>query len=79
MKFEKLGAIGAAAVALGLLALYAFLCWVSLSRTITGGMDRINQNVAWLSMLIPVLAIIAVHLTFAKVLWDAAHGKRNTY
>lgn len=79
MKFEKLGALGAAAVALGLVAVYAFLCWVSWSRTITGGMDRIHQNVAWLSMFIPVLAIAAVHLTFAKVLWDAAHGKRYTY
>ena len=78
-KFQRLGALGAIAVALGLAALYAFLAWVSASRTITGGMDRINQNVAWISLLIPALAIIAVHVTFAKVLWDAANGKRSTY
>jgi divalent metal cation (Fe/Co/Zn/Cd) transporter len=79
MKPLKLGALGAVGVALGLLALYLFLCWVSLSRTITGGMDHIHQNVAWISILIAVLAIVAVHLTFAKVLWDAARGKRSTY
>ena len=79
MKFQRLGALGAAAVALGLLALFAFLGWVSWSRPITGGMDHINQNVAWISIFIPILAIVAVHLTFAKVLWDAANGKRSTY
>jgi len=79
MKFEKLGALGAVAVALGLVALYAFLCWVSWSRPITGGMDHIHQNVAWLSIFIPVLAIIAVHLAFAKMLWDEAQGRRKSY
>ena len=79
MKQFKLGALGAVGVALGLFALYLFLCWVSWSRPITGGMDDIHQYVAWISILIPVLAIAAVHLTFAKVLWDAARGKRSTY
>ena len=79
MKHHKLGALGAVGVALGLVVLYLFLCWVSWSRNITGGMDHIHQNVAWISILIPVAAIIAVHLTFAKVLWDAARGKRSTY
>ena len=79
MKQFKLGALGAVGVALGLFALYLFLCWVSLSRPITGGMDAIHQYVAWISILVPVLAIAAVHLTFAKVLWDAARGKRSTY
>ena len=79
MKYLKLSALGAVGVALGLFALYLFLCWVSLSRNSTGGMDHIHQNVAWISILIPVLAIAAVHLTFARVLWDAARGKRNTY
>jgi divalent metal cation (Fe/Co/Zn/Cd) transporter len=79
MKHFRLGALGAVGVALGLLALYLFLCWVSWSRNITGGIDHIHQNVAWISILIPVLAIVAVHLTFARVLWDAARGKRSTY
>ena len=79
MKQFKLGALGAVGVALGLFAIYLFLCWVSWSRTITGGMDHIHQNVAWISILIPVLAIAAVHLAFAKVLWDAGRGKRNSY
>ena len=79
MKFDRLGALGGVGVAFGVLALYLFLCWVSLSRPITGGMDGINQTIAWISMLVPVLAIVAVHLVFAKILWDAARGKRNTY
>jgi len=79
MKFDKLGALGGVGVALGLVALYLFLGWVSWSRPITGGMDSTHQTVAWISMLIPVLAIVAVHLVFAKILWDAARGKRNTY
>ena len=79
MRHAKLGALGAVGVALGLLAVYLFLCWVSWSRTITGGMDPIHQNVAWISILIPVLAIAVVHLAFARMLWDAGHGKRRSY
>lgn len=79
MKHAKLGALGAVGVAVGLLALYLVLCWVSWSRPITGGMDKISQDVAWISIFIPVLAIAAVHLTFAKVLWDAARGRRGSY
>ena len=79
MKNYKLGALGAVGGALGLLALYLFLCWVSLSRNITGGMDHIHQNVAWISILIPILAIVAVHLAFAKILWDASRGRRHSY
>lgn len=79
MKHFKLGALGAVGVALGLFAVYLFLCWVSWSRNITGGMDHIHQNVAWISILVPVLAIVAVHLTFARVLWNAARGKRSTF
>jgi divalent metal cation (Fe/Co/Zn/Cd) transporter len=79
MKYGKLGALGAVAVALGLFALFLFLGWVSWSRPITGGMDTTHQNEALISIFIPVLAIAAVHLTFAKVLWDAARGKRSSY
>jgi hypothetical protein len=79
MKYLKLSALGAVGVTLGLFVIYLFLCWVSWSRNITGGIDHIHQNVAWISILIPVLLIGAVHLTFAKVLWDAGRGKRSSY
>lgn len=75
MKNGKLGALGAVGVALGLVALYAFMVWVSMPQP-TAGIDRTHAVVAWISMFIPILAIIAIHLTFARIMWGAAHGKR---
>ena len=75
MKNGKLGALGAVGVALGLVALYAFMVWVTMPQP-TAGIDRIHAVVAWISMFIPILAIIAIHLTFARIMWGAAHGKR---
>jgi hypothetical protein len=78
MKYGKLGALGAVGVALGLVALYAFMVWVNRPGP-TAGEDQIHAVVAWISILVPVAAIIAIHLTFARILWGAANGKRWTH
>lgn len=78
MKHGKLGALGAVGVALGLVAVYAVLVWVNRPGP-TAGLDLTESIVAWISILVPVAAIIAIHLTFARILWGAATGKRWTY
>jgi hypothetical protein len=78
MKYGKMGAAGAVGVALGLLALYLFMGWVATPRP-TGGIDRIQSFVAWISMLVPILAIAVIHLVYARILWQAANGKRWSY
>ena len=71
MKFERLAALGAVGVCLGVLALYALIAFVA--RPVpTGGMDATNAVLTWISIAVPVLAIIAAHLAYAKLLLDAS-------
>lgn len=79
MNTAKLGAIGAVGAALGVVAIYALLAWTSRSHPITGGIDRIERDVAWIAMAIPTLLIAAVQLVFAKQLWAMGSGKRYAY
>jgi divalent metal cation (Fe/Co/Zn/Cd) transporter len=79
MNLGKLAALGAVGVSLALVAIYAFLCWVSLSRNVTGGIDPQQQHVAWIAMLVPALLIIAAHLAVARHLWAWGNGKRFSY
>lgn len=76
MKFEKLAALGAVGVCLGLVALYALIAFVA--RPVpTGGMDGTNAVLTWISVAVPVLAIIAVHLVYAKLLVDESRVSRD--
>ena len=76
MKFEKLAALGAVGVCLGVLALYALIAFVA--RPVpTGGMDGTNAVLTWISVAVPVLAIIAVHIAYAKLLLDESRVTRD--
>lgn len=70
-KYAKLGSLGALAVAGGCVALYAFLAWGS-SPTPTGGIDSVQAMIAYIGMAVPIGAIIAVHVTYARVLSNYA-------
>jgi hypothetical protein len=78
MKYGKLGALGAVGVALGLLALYLVLAWVS-TPSAAGGIDRIQSVVAYIAIFVPICAIAVIHLVYARILWAAAQGKRWAY
>ncbi|MCC6929794.1 MAG: hypothetical protein IT359_12510 [Gemmatimonadaceae bacterium] len=73
-KYARLGSLGALAVAGACVALFAFLAWVS-SPTPTGGIDSVQAMIAYLGMAIPIGAIIAVHVTYARIL--ARYAKDN--
>ena len=76
MKFEKLAALGAVGVSLGVLAIYVLIAFVA--RPVpTGGMDGTNAVLTWISVAVPVLAIIVVHLVYAKLLLDESRVPRN--
>lgn len=66
-----LGAFGACA---GLLALYAFLLYLS-RTTARGGIDSVNAAVAWISLGGLVLALIVAHIVIGRQLLRLAKGK----
>jgi len=68
-KYAKIAALGAIGVGFGVVALYGLIAYGS-SPTPTSGIDRTHATLAWISAAIPALCIIAVHLAYAKVLFD---------
>lgn len=73
-KHGKLAALGARGVAVGCVALFAFMVWV-VSPSPTGGIDGVQATIAYLGMGIPLAAIIAVHLVFARQLANYARSE----
>ncbi|HET6682048.1 MAG TPA: hypothetical protein VFG84_12665 [Gemmatimonadaceae bacterium] len=67
-RMQKLGAMGALGVGAGVIALYVLVAWISRSTAI-GGMDATQAAVTWYSLAVPVIAIVAVHVVYARVLW----------
>lgn len=74
-KYAKLAAFGAVAVSFGVLALYGLIAFGS-RHTADSGIDRTEAILVWISAAIPLGAIIAVHLAYAKILLD--ESKRPT-
>ena len=66
-RFAKLAALGAVGVSAGVLGLYLLIS-VGSRPTETGGIDRTNAVLTWISAAIPALAIISAHLAYAKIL-----------
>lgn len=73
-KHGKLAALGARGVAVGCVALFGFMAWV-VSPTPTGGIDGVQATIAYLGMGIPLAAIIAVHLVYARQLANYAKSE----
>ncbi len=73
-KYGKLASLGALGVAGACVALYAFIAWGS-SPTATGGIDQVHAMLTYIAAAIPIGAIAAVHITYARIL--AAYAKDN--
>ena len=68
-KYAKVAALGAVGVSLGVLGLYGLIAFVA-RHTADGGIDTTQAAITWISVAVPVAAIIAAHLAYVKVLLD---------
>ncbi|MEO7963293.1 MAG: hypothetical protein ABIT38_05215 [Gemmatimonadaceae bacterium] len=73
-KYAKPASFGALLVAGGVVALYALIAWGSTPAK-TGGIDGVHALIAYVGAAVPLLAIAAVHVVYARQL--AAYAKRN--
>ena len=72
-RFQKLAALGAFGVCLGILALYALVAYISTPKN-TGGIDSAHAAVVYIGVGMVVVALIAVHMVLARQLLGAARG-----
>lgn len=70
-KYAKPASFGALAVAVGLVAFYAFMVWVSMPA-LSGGIDSAHAMIAYIGIACPLAAIAAVHVAFYKQLSNYA-------
>ena len=74
-KFARLAALGAWAVTVGLVPAYVAFVFL-LTRPNGEGIDRIEAWVAWISVGIVALALLATHFVFARMLGGIASGQK---
>ena len=72
-KFAKLAGLGALGASAGLLALFAFLVFITRPMP-RGGIDTINAVVTWISLGGLFLALILVHVLIGRKLLTLARG-----
>lgn len=75
-RIAKLAAFGAFGAVAFFLAIYVLIAVASVPRH-TGGIDWIEAMVTWISVGIAVLALVALHIVFARALFDVARGGRR--
>jgi len=75
-RLARLAALGALGVALGTLAFYGLIAFIS-RPTPTGGIDDVQAMVTWIAIAVPIAAIVAVHVVYARVLARAAREPRD--
>ena len=75
----RLAGLGAFGVAAAILALLAFALWGSRPNVPgeTGGIDAINTTITWIAFTTIALALILVHVVFARQLLAEARGVRR--
>lgn len=73
-KYAKLASLGALAVAAGTVGLFALIAWVS-TPSPEGGMDWVHATLAYVGAAIPLAAIAAVHVVYARQL--ARHAREE--
>jgi hypothetical protein len=73
MPYAELAALGALGVSVGVLLLWALLVYITLPRD--NGVDWTHAVLTWLSTGVVALALIAAHLTYARILFDVARGR----
>jgi hypothetical protein len=69
--YAKLAALGALGVCAGSAALYLFIAFGSRSIPL-GGIDGTHSALAFISLAVPFVLIIAAHLVYARVLMNYA-------
>lgn len=72
-KIARLAGLGAFGACVGFIAIYAFVIYLS-RHTATGGMMPALSAVAWISIGLVVLALIAVHVAIGKQLMYIGKG-----
>jgi hypothetical protein len=72
-RIAKLAGLGAFGACAGLLALYLGLVFIT-RPTSSGGIDRINAAVAWISLGGLIVALIAAHVAIGKQLLRLSQG-----
>jgi hypothetical protein len=68
-RYERAGALGAVGVAGGVFLVYLVFCFLTRPQPETGGMDWTNSILTWIGTGLLALAVIAIHLAFARQLW----------
>jgi len=69
MRFERMAALGAVAVAGAVLVVYLLWVYVTRPQPATAGIDMTNAVLTWIASGLLALVVIAVHLAFARQLW----------
>ena len=72
-KIARLAGLGALGACAAFVALFAYIAYLS-RHTPTGGMMPALSAVAWISVGVVVLALIAVHVVIGRQLLDVAKG-----
>ncbi|MFN8571900.1 MAG: hypothetical protein U0132_07570 [Gemmatimonadaceae bacterium] len=70
-KFARLAALGALGVAVGSIGLYLVIA-IGSSPARLGGIDRTQAIIAWIGAAVPIAAIAAAHLAYARQLFRYA-------
>lgn len=65
--YARLAALGALGVSAGALLLYLLISFFS-RPSASGGIDSTHAVLTWISLAVPVSALIAVHLVYARIL-----------
>ena len=65
--YARLAAMGALAVSAGAFGLYLVIGFFS-RPTVNGGIDPTHAVLTWVSLAVPIAALIAAHLVYARIL-----------
>jgi hypothetical protein len=66
-RYARLAAAGAVAVAAGATGLYLLIGWAAM-HTPTGGIDQTQWMLTLISVAVPIAALVAAHLVYARIL-----------
>jgi len=72
-KIARLAGLGAYAVIVALIAIYALVAWIS-RHTSTGGIRTELSVVTWISVGLVIIALIVVHIAFGNQLMYLSKG-----
>lgn len=75
MNVAKLAGMGAAAISIGIVVVFAGFIWLTTHNAMSG-IDPIESHVAWISVGTLCAALVAVHLVYARILLRGAKPDR---